>query len=188
MLGRGLFATAQLWAPLETAHAWVVWAAQILANHVQADGAAVATAYRSFINELLAYQSTPELEPFVTHFYKVSMSYWRGLFWCYDVADLPRTNNDLEQYFGSARYLERRATGRKRPTAAMVVRGAVRVVAAVATQTVTFQGADLQPRDVQAWRRVRAALEARHETRRQHHRFRRDPQAYLATLEAQVLE
>jgi hypothetical protein len=101
----------------------VAWAAQILANHAQADGAAVATAYRSFINEMLAHQSTPELEPFVTHFYKVTMSYWRGLFWCYDVADLPRTNNDLEQYFGSARYLERRATGRKRPTGAMVVRG-----------------------------------------------------------------
>lgn len=26
-----------------------------------------------------------------------------------DVADLPRTNNDLEQYFSSARYYERRA-------------------------------------------------------------------------------
>jgi len=116
------------------------------------------------------------------------MRYWRGLFWCYDVTDLPRTNNDLEQYFGSARYLERRATGRKRPTAMVVVRGAVRVVAAVATQTVAFQGADLQPPDVQAWRRLRAALEARHETHRQHHRFRLDPQAYLAILEARLLE
>ncbi len=137
---------------------------------------------------MLAHQRTPELEPFVTQFYKVTMRSWRGLFWCYDVADLPCTNNDLEQYFGSARYLERRATGRKRPTAAVVVRGAVRVVAAVATQIATLAGADLQPRDVQAWRRVRAALETRHETRRQHHRFRRDPAAYLARLEAQLLE
>ena len=142
----------------------------------------------SSLSVLLAHQRTLELEPFVTHFYKVTMRYWRGLFCCYDVADLPRTNNDLEQYFGSARYLERRATGRKRPTAAMVVRGAVRVVAAVATQTMPFQGADLQPRDVQAWRRVRAELEARHETRRQHQRFRRDLQAYLATLEAQLAQ
>ncbi len=187
MLRHGLFATAPLWAPLEQAHAWVVQAAQILANDGQADGAAVATAYRGVLNEMLAHQRTPELEPFVTHFYKVTMRYWRGLFWCYDVADVPRTNNNLEQYFGSARYLERRATGRKRPPAILVVRRAVRVVAAVATQTTTFQGADLQPCDVQAWRRVRAELEARHDTRRQHHRFRRDPQAYLTKLEEQLL-
>lgn len=53
---------------------------------------------------------------------------------CYEVADVPRTNYDLEHYFGTARHLERRATGRKAASPAMVVRGAVRVVAAVATQ------------------------------------------------------
>ena len=42
------------------------------------------------------------------HFRKVTRSYWPGLFRCYDVADLPRTNNDLEQFFGSYRYHERR--------------------------------------------------------------------------------
>ncbi len=31
-------------------------------------------------------------------------SYWAGLFHCYAVPDLPRTNNDLEHYFGTARY------------------------------------------------------------------------------------
>ena len=69
------------------------------------------------------------LAPAVAHFLKVSASYWPGLFHCYDIPGLPRTNNDLEQYFGSARYHQRRASGRIHASAATVVRGAVRVLA-----------------------------------------------------------
>ena len=46
----------------------------------------------------------------VGHFVKVSQSYWPGLFHCYEVADLPRTNNALEQLFGSYRHHERRVS------------------------------------------------------------------------------
>ena len=68
-------------------------------------------------------------------FLKVTKSYWKGLFQCYRFAEgtLPRTNNELEQCFGSARYAERRSSGRKGASPAMVVRGSVRVVAAIAT-------------------------------------------------------
>ena len=75
------------------------------------------------------------LAPAVDHFLKVTASYWPGLFHCYDVPDLPRTNNDLEQCFGSARYHERRATGRGGLAGGLVVRGAVRLVAAVAARS-----------------------------------------------------
>ena len=37
------------------------------------------------------------LTPALAHFHKVTASYWPGLFCCYDVPGLPRTNNDLEQ-------------------------------------------------------------------------------------------
>lgn len=127
------------------------------------------------------------LAPAVTHFQKVTASYWPGLFHCYDVPDLPRTNNDLEQYFGAARHLERRATGRKSASPAVVVRGAVRVVAAVATRLQPFSAAELRPADHDAWRALRQQVETRHETRRQQARFRRNPTAYLATLENQLL-
>jgi len=60
------------------------------------------------------------------HFVKVSASYEAGLFHCYDVVDLPRTNNELEQFFGSYRHHERRVSGRKVASASLVVRGAVR--------------------------------------------------------------
>jgi hypothetical protein len=115
------------------------------------------------------------LAPAAAHFLKVTASYWSGLFACDGVADLPRTNNALEQYFGTARHAERRATGRKGASPALVVRGAVRVVAAVATRLQAFSAADLCPSDVPAWRILRQQVTARHDTRRLQARFRRDP-------------
>src|SRR3954451_3362929 len=87
--------------------------------------------------------SVGTLQPAVAHFLKVSASYWPGLFHCYDITGLPRTNNDLEQHFGSARYHQRRATGRIRATATTVVRGSVRVLAATASLLTLFREYDL---------------------------------------------
>ncbi len=124
----------------------------------------------------------------VSLFVKVSKSYWKGLFRCYRFPELPRTNNDLEHHFGSVRYGERRASGRKGASPAMVVRGSVRVIAAVATPPEGLVAADLRPADLKGWRTLRASLEKRRETRRVQLRFRRDPAAYLAKLEEQLLK
>ncbi len=124
----------------------------------------------------------------VRHFATVTQSYGPGLFHCYSVPDLPRTNNDLEQFFGSARYHERRATGRRGASPALVVRGAVRLLAAIVTPRQTFAGVDLRPHDLAAWLRVRQQMTVRHESRRAQGRFRKDPAAYLAALEAQLLQ
>jgi len=118
----------------------------------------------------------------------VTASYWPGLFYCYDVPDLPRTNNDLEQYFGAARHLERRATGRKSASPALVVRGAVRVVALLATRQHPLSADELRPRDIAAWKDLRERIDARHATRRAQARFRRDPHAYLTALEDTLLK
>jgi hypothetical protein len=124
----------------------------------------------------------------VSLFLKVSRSYWKGLFYCYRFPDLPRTNNDLEHHFGSVRYGERRASGRKGASPAMVVRGSVRVVAAVSTPPEGFAAADIRPADIERWRTLRASLEKRRESRRAQLRFRRDPASYLARLEEQLLK
>lgn len=78
-------------------------------------------------------ETAGSLAPAIDHFLKVSSSYGTHLFYCYAVPGLPRTNNALEHLFGSARYHERRASGRKAADPCLVVRGAVRVVASVAT-------------------------------------------------------
>jgi hypothetical protein len=104
------------------------------------------------------------------------------------VAELPRTNNDLEHYFGSARYHERRASGRKAASPALVVRGSVRIVAAVASQARTFEAADIRPVDPEKWQTLRSSLERRRTTRQSQLGFRRDPVTYLARLEEQLLK
>ncbi len=56
------------------------------------------------------------------------------------------------------------------------------------TKQEDFEAADLQPRDYQVWRQLRTQLRYREEARRKQFRFRNDPAAYLAVLEAQLLE
>ena len=124
----------------------------------------------------------------VDHFRKVSRSYWPGLFACYDTPDLPRTNNDLEQAFGSHRYHERRATGRKGASPALVLRGSARLVAGLSTRAGAGTAADLAGADREEWKRVRAELEKRRQRRVERRRFRRDPEGYLKDLENQLIK
>jgi len=121
-------------------------------------------------------------------FLKVTRSYWPGLFRCYDAADLPRTNNDLEHTFGSHRYHERRSSGRRRASPGLVVMGSARVISGLATRLRPEEGLVLRPGYVKGWQELRAKLEARREARRKQRRFRHDPAAYLAKLEQQCLQ
>src|ERR1700736_1696029 len=110
--------------------------------------------------------SSETLATMLSTFRKVTISYWPGLFHCYDLPDLPRMNNELEQYFGSARYHERRATGRKQASPGLVVRGAVRMVASVASRLHPFSDAELCPSDLPRWRALRSELNHRNVARR----------------------
>jgi hypothetical protein len=47
------------------------------------------------------------------HIQQTFRNRWWGLFTCYQVADLPRTNNDLETFMGHLKTRQRRITGRK---------------------------------------------------------------------------
>ena len=125
----------------------------------------------------------------VGHFLKVSKSYWGGLFACYDNEDLPRTNNALEQLFGSQRYHERRASGRKAGSPSLVLRGPARLLAAVATrQRGAFTADDLAGADRAEWARLRQELDVRRRRRTERRRFRRDPEGYLRDLEARLIQ
>jgi hypothetical protein len=185
LLSGGLSATAALWAPVEAAYAWVFRAAAVLANVAGLTGAAVKASYRGLLGAMARHaERAGNLAGALGQFRKVTRSYWPGLFHCYDVADLPRTNNDLEQLFGAHRYHERRSSGRKAASPGLVVRGSVRVPAAVATRLRgEVRGEDLMPSDLEAWRQLRTGLERRQAVRAQGRRFRRNPAAYLQELE-----
>ena len=128
------------------------------------------------------------LAPAIEHFAKVTYSYRPGLFHCYAVPGLPRTNNALEQLFGSQRYHERRATGRKAASPAAVLRGEVRLIAATATRIRPLSGRELGRANQQAWNELRQRLDQRRHARTLRTRFRRNPDAYLAELEQQICQ
>ncbi len=123
------------------------------------------------------------LAPAVDRFRTVTASYEPGLFHGYAVPHLPPTNNALEQCFGAVRYHERRATGRKGASPGLVVRGAVRVVAAAVARDHPFDATALRPPDLPAWQALRQQLQTRHAARCAQRRFRHNPQAYLIALE-----
>jgi hypothetical protein len=184
MVRTGLTATSKLWPAIQQAYAWVHQAAHLLANVEQLEVTALKQTYEQLLATMKEQQEQlGALAPAVAHFCKVTASYGEGLFQCYQVKDLPRTNNDLEQFFGTARHVERRVTGRKRASPTLVVRGSVRVVAAGASRIISVSAASLRPSDITAWHALRQTLDYRHEGRRSQLRFRRDPQVYLASLE-----
>ena len=102
--------------------------------------------------------------------------------------DLPRTNNDLEQFFGAYRYHDRRTTGRKVASPGLGLSGSVCVLAAAATRLHTYSAAELAPENVKAWQELRQARETRRQQRTLRRRFRRDPVSYLAKLETNLLQ
>jgi hypothetical protein len=171
------------------AFGWVHRAAVVLTNKKGLDATGVRRRYRGLIATVAQRrESFGRLAEAFDHFRKVTRSYWAGLFRCYEVPDLPRTNNDLEQFFGSYRYHERRASGRKVACPGTVVRGSVRLVAAATTRLRTIEAADLVPVDVAAWRELRGLLERRQAVRTLGRRFRRDPSAYLQSLEDALIK
>ena len=141
------------------------------------------------LGAMTRYQAAPAvLAPALVHFRKVTRRYWPGLFACYTVPDLSRTNNDLEQFFGAYRYHDRRTTGRKVASPSLVLNGSVGIIAAVATRLHPYSAAALAPENIKAWQELRQAPEIRRQQRTLRRRFRRDPASYLAKLEANLLQ
>ena len=117
----------------------------------------------------------PDLSEPPAHVAKVGRSY---------EPDLPRTNNDREQLFGSHRHHERRCRGRKVASPGRVVRGGVRRVAGPRTRLGEATAEELAPATVPAGREWREELGYREAARTPPRRFRRDPANYLKNLEA----
>lgn len=164
-------------------------AAHILANHEKLAGEQVRSQYQQLLGQMDAQKSSVgALCKAIDHFHKITESFSPGLFHCYDVTDLPATNNALEQCFASARYHERRATGRRGAIPGVVVRGPARVLATLATRLHSFSPAELCPSDYHAWRNLRQQLAYREEARRKQWRFRKDPLSYLADIERRLLQ
>jgi hypothetical protein len=188
-LHSGLEATAALWPPIALLYAWVWQAAHILGEHGPNSAAEARRQLGGLLGAVVRHGvRLNALAGAAVHFVRVSRSYWSGLFYCYEVADLPRTNNALEQFFGSHRYHERRCSGRKGASPGLVLRGQARLLAAAATRQRAFSASELAGADRGQREALRRQMESRRQRRVQRRRFRRDPQAYLQALEQQLLQ
>ena len=161
-------------------------AAHILGNEAGEDAARVQRRFDGLVAAMARHRARAgDLAGAIDHFRKVTRSYRPGLFHCCAIPELPRTDNGLEQLFGSQRRHERRATGRKTASPATVLRGEVRVIAATATRLHPPTDRDLGRVSRERWRDLRQRLDQRRQARTLRTRFRRDPEAYLAALERQ---
>jgi hypothetical protein len=190
LLKKALETTETDWETLSCVYGWVHQLAHVLdeANDLSVEERELGFQLVLLHMEQHAPQLSGAFPQALAHFLKVSSSYAPHLFFSYQVPDLPRTNNDLEQAFGQVRFHERRATGRRGALPGLVVHGAVRLQVTLAARTQTFTADDLLPRDLQVWRSVRSQMTFRQQARCKQFRFRKDPDLYLAHLEAKLLQ
>jgi hypothetical protein len=164
-------------------------AAHILGNEAGEAATAVRRRFDGLAGAMACHHAgAGSLSGAVDHFLKVTRSYRPGLFHCHAVPRQPRTDNGLAQLFGSQRYHERRATGRKMASPATVLRGEVRLIAATATRLHPPTARDLGRASRERWSDLRQRLDQRRQARTLRTRFRRDPEAYLAVLERQACQ
>jgi len=89
---------------VRVAYRWVERVARLLANKKKLSAQEVRQRFSQVLTKMrkaAAAAKAGALREQLQQFVKVTKSYWRGLFRCYESADIPRTNNDLEQLFGS---------------------------------------------------------------------------------------
>lgn len=116
------------------------------------------------------------------HFRKIVRAFGARLFTCYDHAQLPRTNNDLEQALRALSTRERRCTGRKHVGPKLVrIHGLVGAAALLINDaTAADQIAALPP---DARRGFRPRRQRSSKPRGQGLAFRRAPNVFLKELE-----
>jgi hypothetical protein len=108
-------------ARLRQQRQWLIDLEHLLDSSKQSDQApltsqSVAQTIDHYLTELLAKVATDadeENRRVAAHINETFRNRWWGLFTCYDVEDLPRTNNDLERYMRRIKTGHRRITGRK---------------------------------------------------------------------------
>lgn len=121
---------------------------------------------------------------FSRHLRNLTNRYAPGLFHCYDIPGLPRTNNDTESLFGRIRRQTNRTSGAHHAKQRLHEQGAWLLFDLPNNQNEQLRR--LQHVSLMAWRNERQRMRAHLDSFRQDRRFRQKPTTYLAQLEAQA--
>lgn len=191
---RALAAGGQQAADLRVAHGWLLDLARCFESDMagaapRRDGAAVRQEVETALDALAQRypdQQVPTwLRPQADYVGLILRRLGDGLYHCYDVPGLPRTDNAMEQFYRQLKAGERRATGHRRSDAFVVrVGGFAAYAAAASTLSETVLLDQLASVPASAWQQQRADLRAAQERQTKMHRFHLQPDRYLAELEA----
>ncbi len=182
-------------AELRQAHGWLIEIARLLEPSVVGEsgqaptGAEIRARVEGYLARLaaaIAEGGVAEwLRAAVEELVTVLLRLGDGLYHCYDVPGLPRTNNDLERFYRRIKTSERRITGHKRSDSFVVRVGGFAVHAITASEAPQDQVLrQLSSVSADDWQRERAVLRGNQERQTRMRRFRLHRDAYLADLEA----
>ncbi len=152
--------------------------------NVDGKGKAVALKLRKYLDKLKKRMAKPGQDPqervFSEHIVAVTERFWVGLFACYDIEGLPRNNNELETFFRTVKWHQRRVQGKKSTSG-----GPLESFAPLLVQLwpqlkgrpeLEYLLKDLAPEEV---KRARDGLEFLAEPARKRRSFRRDSDAQI---------
>lgn len=125
----------------------------------------------------------PWQEDFRHHLFALSERYWQGLFPCYDIVGLPRTNNDQESLFGQTKRGIRRHTGLRQIRQPLQRQGAWLIYQSH-DETAASLHSRLQQITVKDYRAEQARWKGRQGRFHRRYRWRHDRPVVLAELEA----
>jgi hypothetical protein len=155
-----------------------------------AKGAVVAAQVEGYLDRLLVTTTTggDEFDQCVAaHINQTFRNRWWGLFACYDVAGLPRTNNELETFLRRLKTEQRRITGRKNVHAFIVRYG--RFVAFLDdSESQQALLARLRQVPLDDFNRERERLDMSQDVEQKRYRFRHRQTMWLTALEARWAE
>jgi hypothetical protein len=117
------------------------------------------------------------------HIHQIFRSFWWGLFTCYEVQGLPRTNNELERFIRQIRMGYRRVSGRKNVHDFIIRYGAYAALIDPA-ESLDELLARMDEVDQEAFLKERKRLNLTLLEEANIHRFRYHRQEFLAELEA----
>ncbi|MCP4936787.1 MAG: DUF3987 domain-containing protein [bacterium] len=118
------------------------------------------------------------------HLRRLTTRYAPGLFHCYDIPGLPRTNNDTEALFGRVRRQTKRTSGAYHAKQRLHEQGAWLLFDLMGDEDEQLQR--LQQVPLAQWRDERQRMQAHLLSFCNDRRFRKQPVAYLTQLETQA--
>lgn len=177
-------------AQLRRQHQWLVDLEHLLDPTQHSDpepptGQSVAQAVDRYLVELktqVQANGDGQDQAVVSRIQEAFRNHWWGLFTCYDVEGLPRTNNELERYFRQIKMGQRRISGRKNVHQS-IIRYGLYLTYIDLQENLSQLLARLQQVSQDNFLHERQALGAILLREQKRHRFRFHRTTYLAELE-----